>query len=52
MERSTVGALLRSTQAYCAQLSDKQTLDHGIAYHREEFPSIAESEKKAKASST
>ena len=32
-QRSTVGSLLRSTQAYCAQLSDKETLDEGIAYY-------------------
>lgn len=35
MERSTVGSLLRSTQALCTQLSEKETLEHGIAYYSE-----------------
>ena len=40
MERSTVDSLLRSTQAYCSQLCDKQTLDYGIAYYSCRFKSL------------
>ena len=32
MERTTVSAYLRTTQAWCLQLCEKETLDHGIAY--------------------
>ncbi len=42
VQRSTVGSLLRSTQAYCAQLSAKETLDEGIAYYCEAFRDLPE----------
>ena len=42
MERSTVGSILRSTQAWCAQLCEKQTLTHGIAYYSERFAALPE----------
>lgn len=42
MSASTVGILLRSIQAYCGQLCEKQTLDHGIAYYCRRFPQVAE----------
>lgn len=42
VERSTVGSLLRSTQAYCGQLSDKETLDEGIAFYSEAFRDLPE----------
>lgn len=32
MERTAVSAYLRTTQAWCLQLCEKETLDHGIAY--------------------
>jgi len=41
-ERSTVGSLLRSTQAYCQQLCEKQTLDHGIAFYSSRYPFLSE----------
>lgn len=40
MERSTVGSILRSTQAWCAQLCEKQTLNYGIAYYSERFAAL------------
>ena len=40
--RTTVGSLLRSTQAFCIQLCDKQTLDFGIAYHCARFADLPE----------
>jgi N-acetylglutamate synthase-like GNAT family acetyltransferase len=42
MERSTVGSLLRSTQAYCQQICEKQTFDFGIAFYCDRFPAIPE----------
>ncbi len=42
MERTTVGLLLRSTQAYCTQLCDKETLEYGIAYYNPRFASLPE----------
>lgn len=42
VERSTVGSLLRSTQAYCGQISAKETLDEGIAYYNEAFRDLPE----------
>ncbi len=42
MQRSTVASLLRSTQAYCGQLCEKYTFDHGIAYHCNRYPAIGE----------
>ncbi len=42
MERTTVGSLLRSTQAFCIQLCDKHTLDFGIAYHCARFADLPE----------
>lgn len=42
MARSTVGALLRTSQAFYSQLCDKQTLEHGIAYYSRRFAGLAE----------
>lgn len=42
MQGTTVGLLLRSTQALCGQLCEKQTLDYGIAYYSEPFADLAE----------
>jgi len=42
MQRSTIGLLLRSTQAYCSQLCEKQTLDSGIAFYSERFGDLPE----------
>ena len=38
MQRNTVSALLRATQAYCQQLCDKETLEHGIAFFSARYP--------------
>lgn len=40
MQRTTVGSILRSTQAYCIQLCDKETLDFGIVYHSTRYSSL------------
>ena len=40
MERSTTGSILRTTQAWCLQLCEKQTLSHGIAYYSERFAQL------------
>ncbi len=37
MAGTTRGWILRSEQAYCLQLCEKETLDYGIAYHSEKF---------------
>src|SRR3989304_5124695 len=42
MERTTVGSLLRSTQAYCSELCEKETLEYGIAYYNPRFASLPE----------
>lgn len=42
MERSSVGSLLRTNQALCGQLCEKQTFDFGIAYYCERFPRLPE----------
>jgi len=42
MERTTVGSLLRSTQAYCSELCEKETLEFGIAYYNPRFASLPE----------
>ena len=42
MQSSTIGSLLRSTQAYCSQLCEKQTLDTGIAFYSERFGDLPE----------
>lgn len=42
MERSTVGSILRATQAFCLQLCEKETLDYGIAYYSARFPKLPE----------
>jgi len=42
MERTTVGSLLRSTQAYCTELCEKETLDYGIAYYNRRFAALPE----------
>ncbi|MBI4717035.1 MAG: GNAT family N-acetyltransferase [Planctomycetes bacterium] len=40
MQRSTVASLLRSTQAYCSQICDKETLPFGIAYYSRRFAAL------------
>ena len=42
MDRTTVGSLLRSTQAYCSELCEKETLEYGIAYYNPRFASLPE----------
>ena len=42
MERTTVGSLLRSTQAYCSELCEKETLEYGIAYYNPKFAALPE----------
>jgi N-acetylglutamate synthase-like GNAT family acetyltransferase len=42
MQRSSVDSVLRSTQAYCQQLCEKQTLDYGIAYYSVPFADLPE----------
>lgn len=42
MERTTVGSLLRTTQAYCSELCEKETLEYGIAYYSRRFSALAE----------
>lgn len=42
MTHSTVSSLLRCSQAYCLQLCEKQTLEHGIAYYCERFADVPE----------
>jgi len=42
MARSTVDSLLRTTQAYCEQLCDKETLDAGVAFYSERFAAVAQ----------
>jgi len=37
-----VGSLLRTTQAFCLQLCEKETLDYGIAYFSTRFPRLPE----------
>jgi Acetyltransferase (GNAT) domain len=40
MERTTVGSVLRTTQAWCLHLGDKETLELGIAYYSDRFPDL------------
>lgn len=40
MERSTIDSILRSTQAYCSQVCETQTLDYGIVYYSERFAGL------------
>lgn len=42
MERTTIGSLLRSTQAYCSELCEKETLEYGIAYYNARFAALSE----------
>lgn len=42
MAGTTVGKILRSTQSFCSQLCEKQTLDFGIAYYSERFRLLPE----------
>ncbi len=42
MEHSTVSSLLRSTQAFCGELCEKETLDFGIAYYSTRFAALPE----------
>lgn len=51
MERSTVGSLLRSTQALCSQVCDKQTLEYGIAYYSRRFAALPEANQFREVSS-
>ncbi len=38
---STIGSLLRVTQAHSQQICEKQTLDNGICYYAPQFPTFA-----------
>ena len=40
IERSTVGSLLRCTQAFSQQICDKETLQYGIAFSSSRFPQL------------
>lgn len=42
MQRSSVGLLLRSTQAFCSQICEKETLRYGIAYYSRRFATLPE----------
>ncbi len=42
MERTAIGSWLRSTQAFCQQLCDKETLQYGIAYYSPRFAPLVE----------
>ncbi len=42
MQRSTVGLLLRSTQSFCSQICQKETLKYGIAYYSRRFAKLPE----------
>lgn len=42
MERATIGSILRTTQAWCAQLCEKETLNYGIAYYSNRFAKLPE----------
>lgn len=42
MACSSIDSLLRSSQAYCQQVCGKQTLDYGIAFFSERFPSVSD----------
>jgi N-acetylglutamate synthase-like GNAT family acetyltransferase len=42
MENNTVGSLLRSSQAFCSELCEKETLDYGIAYYSRRFAALPE----------
>ena len=42
MTASTVGMLHRTSQAYCSQLCEKQTLQYGIAYYAQRFAPLPE----------
>ncbi len=42
MDRTTVGSLLRSIQAYCSELCERETLDCGIAYYCRRFAALPE----------
>ncbi len=37
MASTTVSSILRARQAYCIQICEKQTLEHGIAYYCDRF---------------
>lgn len=41
MERSAVDSLLRTSQAYCQQVCEKQTLDYGIAFFNPRFAPVS-----------
>jgi len=42
MTTSTIAQLNRTSQAYCNQLCEKETLDHGIAYYCPRYPTATE----------
>jgi N-acetylglutamate synthase-like GNAT family acetyltransferase len=42
MEHNSVSSLLRSTQAFCMQLCEKETLDYGIAFFSPDFAALPE----------
>jgi RimJ/RimL family protein N-acetyltransferase len=42
MSTTTIGSLLRSSQAHCQQLCEKETLRYGIAFHCPAYPRLGE----------
>jgi len=42
MKYSTVGSVLRATQALCLQLCQRETLEQGIAYYSQRFAALPE----------
>lgn len=42
MERTSLGSFLRTSQAWCQQISEKHTLDYGIAFYNSRFPDLRE----------
>ena len=42
MQRSTIGAVLRSNQAYYQQIAQRETLERGIAYFNDAYPTLLE----------
>lgn len=41
-QAATVHSLLRSSQAFCSELSEKETLDYGIAFYCKRFAALPE----------
>lgn len=42
MSTTTIGSLLRTSQAHCQQLCEKSTLRFGIAFHAPAYPTVGE----------